>query len=101
MVSPTQRALAEQVGLEQQQSSLLRNGGYTGRRPEADGSGGGTGVVGLTVEDEGTPVGATNSVKTLDFVGASVSASQTGDRVTVTLSGSGGGGGNSYMPGGW
>lgn len=101
MVSPQQRALAEQVGRQQELDRVLSNGSVTGRRPEAV-EGGGSGVIGLSVQDEGSATGAINSVRTLNFTGAGVSASQTGDTVTVAVSGGGGGGsGNSYMPGGW
>ena len=51
---------------------------------------------GLTIRDEGTPLGNPNSVTQFDFVGAGVVASRTSATdpvVTVTVAGGGGGGG--------
>jgi len=51
----------------------------------------GNGQVGITFQDEGTPLGATGTVNTVDFVGAGVTASRSGDVVTVNVSAGSGG----------
>lgn len=50
----------------------------------------------LTVKDEGTTL--TTNVTSFDFVGAGVTASNSGGAVTVTISGGGGGGGGNPSP---
>ncbi len=42
---------------------------------------------GLSIRDEGTPVGTPNTAKVLDFRGNGVTATQTGDTATVTVTG--------------
>jgi hypothetical protein len=42
-------------------------------------------ITGLTIRDEGTPVGGANSVSTLNFVGAIVSAASTAGIATITF----------------
>ena len=53
-----------------------------------------TGISGLTIQDGGVQIGPSGNVKTINFVGASVSTfSSLGLGVTVTLTGGGGGAG--------
>ena len=53
-----------------------------------------TGIDGITIKDDGIQIGPTGTVKTIDFVGASVSTfSPVGLGVTVTVTGGGGGAG--------
>lgn len=54
-------------------------------------SGGGGGSANIAIYDDGTLL--TNTVTSLDFVGAGVTANANGNAVTVTISGGGGGGG--------
>ena len=53
-----------------------------------------TGISGVTIQDSGVQIGPTETVKTINFVGASVSTfTALGLGVTVTLTGGGGGAG--------
>jgi hypothetical protein len=53
---------------------------------------GGGGQAAMQFQDEGSNLGSSGSVDTLDFVGAGVTATRTSNKVTVTISGGGGGG---------
>jgi hypothetical protein len=57
---------------------------------------GGTGITGLTIQDEGVTVGNPQGVTSINFVGAAVTAAVSGAGLTVTISGSGGSGGDAY-----
>lgn len=57
------------------------------------GGGGGLPVLpGITVLDEGSPLGTAATVREVDFAGAGVTATRSGDRVTVSVTATGGGG---------
>jgi hypothetical protein len=57
---------------------------------DATGGGGGGGQASIQFEDEGSSLGASGTVDTVDFVGAGVSAARVGNVVTVTIAGGGG-----------
>ncbi len=52
---------------------------------------GGAGQAAIQFQDEGSNLGASGSVDVLDFTGAGVTASRSGNTVTVNISGGGGG----------
>lgn len=52
-------------------------------------TGGAVGINGITVEDEGTPVGTAAGITTIDFVGSSVTATGTGADATITVAAGG------------
>jgi hypothetical protein len=58
------------------------------------GTGVGFGINGITVQDEGLPVGNIAGITTMDFVGAGVTATAVGPVATVTIPGASGGGGS-------
>jgi hypothetical protein len=51
----------------------------------ATGGGGGDGGTGVTIQDEGSVVGVADSITTLNFVGANVSATASGSISTITV----------------
>lgn len=56
------------------------------------------GQTAITFEDEGVALGTRGTVTEVDFVGASVTATRSGNKVTVTISGGGGGSGDVVGP---
>ena len=51
----------------------------------------GAGVTGITIKEEGSVVGTASSIKSIDFVGSTITATASGTEATVTVSGGGGG----------
>ncbi len=49
---------------------------------------------GLQFKDEGSNLGTSGTATAVDFTGSGVTASRTGDTITVNISGGGGGGGS-------
>ena len=50
----------------------------------------GAGVTGITIKEEGSVVGTASSIKSIDFVGSTITATASGTEATVTVSGGGG-----------
>ena len=75
-------------------NSFVKSGGTSSQYLMADGSvstgGGGGGISGITIQDEGSAL--STDATTLNFVGAGVTASGTGATKTITISGGGGSG---------
>ena len=57
-------------------------------------TGGGGGINGITIKEEGTNVGTATSITSINFVGSGVTATGTGQDATITITASGGGGGS-------
>ena len=56
-------------------------------------TGGGGGISGITIKEEGTNVGTATSITSINFVGTGVTATATGSDATVTITAVSGGGG--------
>ena len=56
-------------------------------------TGGGSGISGITIKEEGTNVGTATSITSINFVGTGVTATATGSDATVTITAVSGGGG--------
>jgi len=61
--------------------------------PAAPTGGGGGGINGITIKEEGTNVGTATSITSINFVGSGVTATGTGSEATVTITAVAGGGG--------
>ena len=61
--------------------------------PAAPTGGGGGGINGITIKEEGTNVGTATSITSINFVGSGVTATATGQSATVTITAVTGGGG--------
>ena len=61
--------------------------------PAAPTGGGGGGINGITIKEEGTNVGTATSITSINFVGSGVTATGTGSEATVTITAVTGGGG--------
>lgn len=66
------------------------------QNPVIAATGGGGSQAGIQFQDEGSNLGASGTVDTVDFVGSGVTASRVGNTLTVTVSGGGGGGGGDF-----
>lgn len=67
------------------------------QNPVIAATGGGGSQAGIQFQDEGSNLGASGTVDTVDFVGSGVTASRVGNTLTVTVSGGGGGGGGDVV----
>jgi hypothetical protein len=66
--------------------------------PDADNTGGGGGQASVQFQDEGTNLGTSGTADVVNFTGSGVTASRTGNTVTVDIPGGGGGGGIADAP---
>ena len=70
-------------------SGIVRATSYYGDGSNLTNIGGGTLISGITVQEESSTVGTAGSIKTLDFQGASITATASGTTATITVVGAG------------
>ena len=70
-------------------SGIVSATSYYGDGSNLTNVGGGSLIEGITVKEEGSTVGVAGSIKTLDFLGGTVTATASGTTATITIAGAG------------